>query len=58
MEVSGQIHAPVALIPAKNPRYLWIEGWVGPRASIDAVAKRKKIPAPTGNRIPVVQPVA
>jgi len=28
---------------------------MGPRTGLDAVAKRKKIPAPDGNRIPVVQ---
>jgi hypothetical protein len=32
-------------------------GWVGPRASLDAVMKRKS-PAPAGNRTPIVQPVA
>jgi len=32
---------------------------VGPRASLDAVAKRKNfLPATDGNRIPVVYPVA
>jgi len=31
---------------------------VGPRAGLDAVAKRGKIPAPGKNQTPVVQPVA
>jgi len=31
---------------------------VGPKVSLDAVAKRKKIPALAMNRTPVVQPVA
>jgi hypothetical protein len=37
----------------------WIGGWVGPRAGLDAVLK-EKIPflAPTGNQIPIIQPVA
>jgi hypothetical protein len=35
-----------------------IGGWVGPRAILDAVAKRKDpIFAPAGNWTPVVQPV-
>jgi hypothetical protein len=45
MEVSGQLHAPAALPRRKNPGTYWIGGWVGPRASLDAVAKRK-IPSP------------
>jgi len=33
-------------------------GWVGPRAGLDAVARRKNpIIAPAGNWTPVVQPV-
>jgi len=35
----------------------WIGGWVGPRAGLNAVMKRK-IHAPTGNRALVVQPRA
>jgi hypothetical protein len=35
----------------------WIGGWEGPRADLDAVAKRK-ISARTGNQTPVVQSVA
>jgi hypothetical protein len=35
----------------------WIGGWVGRRASLDAVAKRK-IRTFAENRTPVVQPVA
>jgi hypothetical protein len=42
MEVSGQLHAPTALPPGKeHPVPHWTEGWVGPRADLDAVAKRK-----------------
>jgi hypothetical protein len=29
----------------KAPGTRWIGGWVGPRASLDAVAKKKKIPS-------------
>jgi len=32
---------------------------VGPRVSLDAVAKRKNpFPAPAGNQTPVIQPIA
>jgi len=35
MEVSGQLHAPAALLPRKeSPGTHWIGGWVGPRAGI------------------------
>jgi hypothetical protein len=39
--MSGQLHAPAALIPGKNPRTHWIGGWVGPRDGLDDVEKRK-----------------
>jgi len=38
MEVSGQLHAPDCFTPRQDPH--WIGGWVGPRASLDMVAKR------------------
>jgi hypothetical protein len=42
MGVSGQRHAPVALYPrGKDPGTHWIGGWVGPRAGLDAGARRK-----------------
>jgi hypothetical protein len=44
MEVSGQLNAPATLPPRKDPRYTldsWIGGWVGPRAGLDMVVKRK-----------------
>jgi hypothetical protein len=59
MEVSGQLHAPIALTQRKAPGTLWIGGWVGPRAVLDAVVKRK-IPSPrreSNLRAPIVQPV-
>jgi hypothetical protein len=37
----------------RAPRTHWIGGWVGPRAVLDAV-----LPAPAGNRTPIVQTVA
>jgi hypothetical protein len=61
MEVSGQLHAPAALPPGKEPPGShWIGGWVDPRAVLDAVVKRK-IPSPgreSNPRTPIVQPVA
>jgi hypothetical protein len=43
MEVSGQLHVLAALPPGKEP--LVSIGWVGPRAVLEAVVKRK-IPSP------------
>jgi hypothetical protein len=43
-----------------SPWYPWIGGWVGPRAVLDAVVKRK-IPSPrreSNPRATIVQPVA
>jgi hypothetical protein len=37
MELSRQLHAPVRFIPGTH----LTGGWVGPRAGLDAVAKRK-----------------
>jgi hypothetical protein len=53
MEVGGELHAQAAL-PAveRAPGTHWIGGWVGPRAGLDAVAKRK-FRAPVENRIPL-----
>jgi hypothetical protein len=42
MGVSGQHHAPAALYPrGKDLRYQCTGGWVGPRAGLDAGARRK-----------------
>jgi hypothetical protein len=60
MEVSGQLHAPAALPPGENPSTRWIGGWVGPRAVLDTVVKRK-IPSSRREskpRTPIVQSVA
>jgi hypothetical protein len=60
MEVSGQLHAPAALPPEKAPGTHWIGGWVGPRAVLEAVVKRK-IPSPrrkSNPRTPIVPPEA
>jgi hypothetical protein len=59
MEVSGQFHTPAALNPKERaPGTHCIGGWVGPRAGLDAVVKRK-IPSPrreSNPRTPIVQP--
>jgi hypothetical protein len=61
MEVSGQLHAPAALPLGKEHLVpFWIGGWVGLRAVLEAVVKRK-IPSPrrkSNPRTPIVQPVA
>jgi hypothetical protein len=42
MGLSGQHHAPAVLYPGKRaPGTHWIRGWVGPRAGLDAGARRK-----------------
>jgi hypothetical protein len=61
MEVSGQLHAPAALSPRERaPRTHWIGGWVGPRAVLDTVVKRKISSSrrESNPRTPIVQPVA
>jgi uncharacterized membrane protein YdcZ (DUF606 family) len=50
MDVSGQLHDPAALPPGKSPWYHWIGGWVGLRAVLDAVLKRK-IPSTQKQRV-------
>jgi len=46
MGMSGQLHAPAALPPREtSPSTHWIGGWVGPRAVLDMVVRRK-IPTP------------
>jgi hypothetical protein len=61
MEVSGQLHAPATLPPGERaPGTYWLGGWVGPRAVLDTVVKRK-IPSPrreSNPRTPIVsQPI-
>jgi hypothetical protein len=43
MEVSGLIHALTALYMGREPLVtIFIGGWVGTRASLDVMVKRKK----------------
>jgi hypothetical protein len=45
--VSGQLHASAALPPGKQPPGThWIGGWVGPRAGVDDMEKRKFLTLP------------
>jgi hypothetical protein len=58
MEVSGQLHTPVAFsLRERGTDTHWIGGWVGPRAGLDEVVK-DKFPAPTGTRTSIIQTVA
>jgi hypothetical protein len=56
MEVSGQLHAPVAVIPGQEPCTHWIGGKKSPIAGLDAVEKGKILHCRESN--PAVQPVA
>jgi hypothetical protein len=61
MEVSGQLHDPAALPHRERATGTHlIGGWVGLRAVLEAVAKRKILsPRPESNPDhPIVQPVA
>jgi hypothetical protein len=59
MEVNGQFHPPVAFPGERFSGSHSIGGWVGPRAGLDAVAKRKNLfTAAAGNRTPIVQTAA
>jgi hypothetical protein len=42
MDVNGELHTPIALIPVEiAPGTHWIGGWVGPSIGLKAVAMRK-----------------
>jgi hypothetical protein len=57
MGVSGQRLAQAAIYPrGKDPSTHWIENWVGPRAGLDAEARRKII-CPCRGLSPVLQSV-
>jgi hypothetical protein len=52
MEVSGQLHVLAVLSPKERaPGTHWIGGWMGPKAVLKAVVK-KKIPSPRQESIP------
>jgi len=58
MEVSGQLHAQAALSPGKRPWYPCIGGWVGPRAGLHTVIKRKKSQPLPELEPQIIRPVA
>ena len=39
MELSGQRHAPAALLQGNNPGTQWTGGWAVPKAGLDNVEK-------------------
>jgi hypothetical protein len=43
MEVSSQVHAPAALPSGRVSSIYYIGVWVGPRAGLDAVEKKKPL---------------
>jgi len=48
--VNRQLHSPRSTLLEGAPGTHWIGGWVGPRAGLDAVTKRRSpIIAPDGN---------
>jgi hypothetical protein len=52
MEVSGQLHAHFT--PERNLDTHWIGGWVGPKAGLDTMSKRKiPIPLQESNAYPL-----
>jgi hypothetical protein len=61
MEVSGQLHGLATLSPGKEASGIhWIGGWVGLRAVLDVVVRRK-IPSlcqESNLRTPIIQPIA
>jgi hypothetical protein len=53
MDVSGQFHAPAALLPRNGLLYALDKGWLGTRAGL-ALWRREKSLIPAGNRTPAV----
>jgi hypothetical protein len=49
--VSGRRHTPAALSSGNNPGTHWLGGWVGPRAGLDLLEKKKYV-VPTEIRNP------
>jgi hypothetical protein len=58
MEVSGQLHAPAALLRRKSPWYPLDRKLGGPQSRSGHSGKAKEIPAPAWNPTLVIQLVA
>jgi hypothetical protein len=56
--VNGQLYATAALPPGKITRYPLDRKLDSPQSRSGRSGEEKKFPALTGNRIPIVQPVA
>jgi hypothetical protein len=58
--MSGQLHDPAALTPGERALDThWLGGWMGPRAGLDDVERRKFLTLQYSNSDPsLVQPVA
>jgi len=57
MKVNGQLHAP-AYLQENRPQYPLDRRLSGPQSRSGHDGGEKNIPAPDGNRTPVIQPVA
>jgi hypothetical protein len=55
MEMSGQLHASVALSQRKSPQYPLDRRLGGPQSRSGHSEEKKNIPAATGNQTPVIQ---
>jgi hypothetical protein len=59
MEMSFQLYTLPNFTPGERPSGTpLIGGWVGPRANLDSVVKRKEISALAGKQNLVAQPVS
>jgi hypothetical protein len=56
LEVSGQFHGPTALPPEKEPPVPI--GWMGPRAGLEQVEKRKFLTLPELELRPLGRPAS
>jgi hypothetical protein len=56
MEVSGQFHAPTALLPGGKPRYPFDRRLCGPQSRSGRFREEKNLD-PAGIRTPIVEPV-
>jgi hypothetical protein len=57
MEVSGQVHVPVALTRGNSPRHSMNRKFGGSQSRSGRYGEKKNL-TPAGNRTPAVQPIA